>query len=843
MAKAAKTSTPPKNIFLFSDGTGNSSAKLQKTNVWRLYEALDMGDPPTAGGRAQIAYYDNGVGTSSIPLVAMIGGAFGFGLPRNVQDIYKFLCRNYQPGDRIYAFGFSRGAFTIRLLAAMVCVCGIIRTHSETDLDLQARDVWRYFRERFKPYYFTPLTTGVRALVRAVVRTKRRLFGQRTYAAALVDRKNPPHKPEIEFLGVWDTVAAYGGPIIELTRAIDVIIWPLTMDDFRLHKGVKCARHALSIDDRRDAFLPLPWDELFEKQEVESGRVPPNRLRQVWFAGMHSDVGGGYSDETLSFVSLVWMIDQFKIPDTRFIGPTELRIRQMKNAFGPIHDSRRGAGMFYRYQPRPLTAWLDPHKPTSWVHLDPSIARGTNLKRTYSLGSRADGLLCSPIKLHRSVWERLQNGTDGYAPINLPDSFDVVDNDYRVAGRTRRAVAGLVRKVRHDPRIVAAADWSGGMIMWRRLAYFLAIFLFTLLLLLPFLTASPDSPSLVQRLLNARLDSRDVIGPLGTLLSALLPKFAETWTNAWLSKMIATLVLVLLLAAAMIWGHSLERALTDQYVRGPRRRLPQPKTPDLFARWLSESKTAQTALFFYKWYLVPILVGFLLLVAGAWIAIATVNRLWLIKAENDACPASPAVPLSSQQPLSLNYDLRTPCQSVGIHVEAESTYTVTITPTQWADASVEASPDGWASRRWNRPTTWLGIVATPFKRVIRAPYLAPLVEIRNDVDAIHIQRVARKTKDDTNWTGSFKAVRSGTLYFFVNDAAFPQPWIDSDNRWWNLGGRYANNCAVRPGKAACADHQVTVTIWSGTLDSEPPPDKPARQPTAPPAGMTPFPSD
>src|SRR5688572_1985295 len=90
---------PPKNILLFSDGTGNSSAKLQKTNVWRLYEALDLGAIDAQGRPAdpvQIAYYDNGVGTSSVPLLAAIGGAFGFGLARNVRALYKFLCRNYE---------------------------------------------------------------------------------------------------------------------------------------------------------------------------------------------------------------------------------------------------------------------------------------------------------------------------------------------------------------------------------------------------------------------------------------------------------------------------------------------------------------------------------------------------------------------------------------------------------------------------------------------------------------------------------------------------------------------------------------------------------------------------
>src|SRR5687767_15926426 len=91
----------PKSIVLFSDGTGNSSAKLFKTNVWRLYEAVDLG-PPAEGKRHQISYYDDGVGTSAFKPLALLGGAFGWGLKRNVLDIYRFACRNYRAGDEIY---------------------------------------------------------------------------------------------------------------------------------------------------------------------------------------------------------------------------------------------------------------------------------------------------------------------------------------------------------------------------------------------------------------------------------------------------------------------------------------------------------------------------------------------------------------------------------------------------------------------------------------------------------------------------------------------------------------------------------------------------------------------
>src|SRR5207245_9174244 len=110
------------DFVLVSAGTDNSSAALLKTNVWRLFQTLDLRDPDR-----QIAFYDDGVVTSSFKLFAILGGVFGVGLKRNVIAIYSFCCRNYEPGDRIYCFGFSRGAFTIRIAAGLIASQGLVR--------------------------------------------------------------------------------------------------------------------------------------------------------------------------------------------------------------------------------------------------------------------------------------------------------------------------------------------------------------------------------------------------------------------------------------------------------------------------------------------------------------------------------------------------------------------------------------------------------------------------------------------------------------------------------------------------------------------------------------------
>ena len=131
------------------------------------------------------------------------------------------------------------------------------------------------------------------------------------------------------------------------------------MPDYKLSPKVKAARHALALDDERDTFHPLLWDEVAERQFVKDGLVEPDRLQQVWFAGMHSDVGGGYPDDSLAHVSLAWMIEQAKNAGLRFDKKAIRDIQRASSELGPMHDSRRGVAGYYRYQPRRIGARLE----------------------------------------------------------------------------------------------------------------------------------------------------------------------------------------------------------------------------------------------------------------------------------------------------------------------------------------------------------------------------------------------------------------------------------------------------------------------------------------------------
>jgi len=151
--RSSTSKREPKVIVVCSDGTGNSAARFLRTNVWRLYQALDTSEPTPAdrarGARRQIAYYDDGVGTSSFRPLALLGGVFGWGLKRNVLDLYTFICRNYEEGDEIYAFGFSRGAFTIRILVGLLTKEGLLCCTpgcTEEELARYAPDAYRAYR-------------------------------------------------------------------------------------------------------------------------------------------------------------------------------------------------------------------------------------------------------------------------------------------------------------------------------------------------------------------------------------------------------------------------------------------------------------------------------------------------------------------------------------------------------------------------------------------------------------------------------------------------------------------------------------------------------------------------
>ncbi|HSI59670.1 MAG TPA: DUF2235 domain-containing protein [Ideonella sp.] len=572
---------PRKTIVVFSDGTGNSSAKLNKTNVWRLYQALDLARPSeersAAGDETQIALYDDGVGSSGFLPVALLGGAFGFGLKRNVLDLYKFLCRNYRPGDRIYAFGFSRGAFTIRVLMGFVLKIGLLKYESEHHLAQHVQEAYREYRATFK----APLLAGAARWLRdAAIGLWRRLRGTAASPAKV-------RVEQVEFVGVWDTVAAYGTPLAEMTRAVDRWIWPLSMPNYVLSPRVRQARHALALDDERDTFHPLLWDEVAEAEAVARREVAPMRLRQVWFAGMHSDVGGGYPDDSLSYVSLDWMMGEAETAGLRFKPRERGDVERGMDPMGPIHDSRSGLAVYYRYQPRKLSARIEPPDPSTLLMQDPNR-------------EEAHGRLLEVV-IHPSVKQRILYGPDGYAPITLPPAFSLD--------------AGPAQ-----PLLAAGSEQVWNSVWRRRITYFFGLAVSSLFVLMPVLPRSDCGSGLVC-LLSPAIDAA----------GSLLPSFLQPWVRAWAANPGVFAILGLVMFMTLRLSGALQRTIDDQMsdvwqrtFGAARGAPPEPTGTDRFIQRLRTHGAYQKFFQQLKWRLAPALfaLAFLALVLLAALLLA-----------------------------------------------------------------------------------------------------------------------------------------------------------------------------------------------------------------------------
>jgi uncharacterized protein (DUF2235 family) len=240
--------------------------------------------------------------------MAILGGAFGLGLRRNVIALYKFACRNYRDkDDELFGFGFSRGAFTIRIVMGMIDSQGLVKADSEAELHSLASAAYRAYRRH--RYHHLKLERPYQWI--------RNKFGP----------EYPPKDPtkvrkdiKIRFIGVWDTVAAYGMPVDEMTRGIHQYLWPIELPNNRLADRVDRACQALALDEERTTFHPQLWGEPAGTNGNTTAAAPPGprfikdeRLSQVWFAGVHTNVGGGYPDDALAYIPFVWMITPVQI--------------------------------------------------------------------------------------------------------------------------------------------------------------------------------------------------------------------------------------------------------------------------------------------------------------------------------------------------------------------------------------------------------------------------------------------------------------------------------------------------------------------------------------------------
>ncbi|MCP8898141.1 DUF2235 domain-containing protein [Gilvimarinus xylanilyticus] len=310
------------NIVICADGTWNRPeediARDFPTNVLQLARAIT----PAFQGQRQHVFYDWGLGSYHNSLSA---GATGCGIHKNIMDGYRYIVQNYGAGDKIFLFGFSRGAYTVRALSGLINNCGIVR---RPHANLIAK-TWQIYKSPADKNH--PDGNAARAFRQAYSHRSRR----------------------VEFIGVWDTVGALGIPfsLMGLLEQHDEFY------DTKMGPNVRVARHALAIDEQRQDFEPTVW---LPRPEVD--------LKQVWFTGSHADVGGSYPPDAktglrASDTPLHWLLEQAHTAG--LATESHIRTDMAAAAKAKLHRSRKHVYRLKKPLHRPLQI---PGKPTH-IHM------------------------------------------------------------------------------------------------------------------------------------------------------------------------------------------------------------------------------------------------------------------------------------------------------------------------------------------------------------------------------------------------------------------------------------------------------------------------------------------
>lgn len=372
----------PKNIVICCDGTGNSFENPDNdSNVIKLYSTLVI------DGAKQVGYYHPGVGTLGDPTARnwfsrnwskVKGLAFGGGLLDNVGDAYRYMMEVYEVGDQVYLFGFSRGAYTVRALAGVLRMFGVLNSGN----DGLIRYVLKLYAKR--------------------TRDANRMTATLKFAAADHFKATFSRPCPLHFVGVWDTVSSYGW-----------IYNPVRLPYTARNPDMKNGRHAISIDERRCFFQKNLWGEPF----------PDQTLKQVWFAGVHSDVGGSYyePESGLSKIALEWMMAEalsfgLKVDESKakaILGDPQPSNRALPDAKAKIHESLT--------KPWWIAEFL-PHR-----YYDEAT-----LKAKWRIPFGAAREVPDDSVLHETAKQRVKSAI-GYAPKNLKDDIDKYVIEPRVA--------------------------------------------------------------------------------------------------------------------------------------------------------------------------------------------------------------------------------------------------------------------------------------------------------------------------------------------------------------------------------------------------------------------------
>ncbi|MCA1455501.1 DUF2235 domain-containing protein [Bradyrhizobium sp. BRP22] len=408
-----------RNIVICCDGTGNEINE-NISNVLKLYRCLRKTEKTQP---RQFVYYDPGVGTLARPdpwqklkqeITAILGLTTGYGLDDNVLAAYEFLVHHYQDGDAIYLFGYSRGAYTVRVLAGLIHKIGLI-SPEQVNLAGSGLTAYKQFSDDGRG--------GADATLRALPPPSDE-FGplptDRFDNAAQFARILSVRWPTIRFVGVWDTVASVFVP------RPDRFYWPSLEElAFTLRNpSIRTFRQAISIDERRCMFRLKTYDEpqlFFSNRFIPDEKAEAQDILQVWFAGAHGDIGGSYPEaqSALSKYPLLWMLDEAcksgLTVNMQMVKQLAWGVKRKGSPFtyvkpdvaGELHDRITWGWRLMEYLPKKATY-------KEWPERKSYLG--------FYIPNAEPRLIPEDAVIHESVLKRMEAVKD-YRPINVPKQY------------------------------------------------------------------------------------------------------------------------------------------------------------------------------------------------------------------------------------------------------------------------------------------------------------------------------------------------------------------------------------------------------------------------------------
>jgi hypothetical protein len=557
---------------------------------------------------------------------------------------------------------------------------------------------------------------------------------------------------------LWDTVAAYGLPVDEMTRGVSQWIWPLELPERELCKGVKRACHALALDEERTTFQPVLWNERGEipaPADAQGVRhTKDERISQVWFAGVHSSVGGGYPDDALAHIPLCWIMKEAQDCGLKYkVSPAAdpdalLAALSARDKDGRMYDSRQGLGGYYRYGPRKI-----------WDLCHARFSR-----------KRGDEVEIKLPKIHESALRRMRQEAHPYAPIGISAKYEVVTEDRKILPPQQNPYETPQRaeaRARAQERV-----WN--IVWFRRLVYFATVAASLHLVLYPLVRALPPANE-YSTLLRPVSDAVRAIG-------SFLPKALEVWFNAY-ARDPGRFLLAALAVGVLTWLSSIILAgkISDT-MRSMWRSDLAPNTTSLLNRsifWLRTSWGYRRFLSVMKRQIAPAFFAAVFLYAGLTFASHLIfnfeDSAGLICRES----AAPLELAPGQTAPEIRFATKDICKATGILLKDNGHYFITVKEVSpWRDGSIETTVAGFYSANQEWTTRAIMYLAWPLKRVFIRPWFRVIARVGSTGNyEDFLDPNSRSSPSPDVVQEPFNPGRSGELFFYVNDAVLALPWL------------------------------------------------------------------